>query len=266
MLGWHWGFWIPGLFGFATAVMVYWLVQDRPRTLGLPTVAEWRNDHYAGSSPQSQDRSVFATQMSILKIPVIWVLALSSATIYVTRYAINSWGVLYLQEARGYSLPMAGTLLMISTVAGIVGTARNCSRIASSNPSTADPAGLRRYFGGASEAIAARTVFLEIPNVLAIVLIGNRSARRSRRISAQSSTANNSLRSSRLETSRESGQRGSRFGRRSGVSFQPSLTTGPRVVPPPTSPSPPCEREDPWRYQSEASSMAGPEINATVRV
>jgi OPA family sugar phosphate sensor protein UhpC-like MFS transporter len=64
---------------------------------------------------------VFATQLSILKIPAIWVLALSSATLYVTRYAINSWGVLYLQEARGYSLPMAGTLLMISTIAGMAG-------------------------------------------------------------------------------------------------------------------------------------------------
>jgi OPA family sugar phosphate sensor protein UhpC-like MFS transporter len=39
----------------------------------------------------------------------------------VTRYAINSWGILYLQEARGYSLTMAGTLLMISTLAGIAG-------------------------------------------------------------------------------------------------------------------------------------------------
>ena len=29
---------------------------------------------------------------------------MSSALIYVTRYAINSWGMLYLQEARGYSL------------------------------------------------------------------------------------------------------------------------------------------------------------------
>jgi MFS transporter, OPA family, sugar phosphate sensor protein UhpC len=48
-------------------------------------------------------------------------LALSSALIYVTRYAVNSWGVLYLQEARGYSLAAAGSLLMISTLAGIVG-------------------------------------------------------------------------------------------------------------------------------------------------
>src|SRR3546814_17393249 len=45
----------------------------------------------------------------------------ASATTYVTRYAINSWGILYLQEARGFSLPAAGTLLMTSTLAGIAG-------------------------------------------------------------------------------------------------------------------------------------------------
>ncbi len=118
-LGWRFGFWIPGLIGIAIAAFVYRFVQDRPGTLGLPTVADWRNDHYAQSSPQSS--STFTTQLSILKIPAIWVLALSSATIYVTRYAINSWGILYLQEARSYSLPLAGTLLMISTLAGMFG-------------------------------------------------------------------------------------------------------------------------------------------------
>jgi hypothetical protein len=63
------------------------------------------------------------------------------------------------------------------TVAGIVGTIVSWTRIASSNASTADPAGLRSYFGGPSAASAARTVFREIPNVLAINLIGNPSAR-----------------------------------------------------------------------------------------
>jgi hypothetical protein len=76
---------------------------------------------------------------------------------------------------------------------GIVGTADNCARIASSKASTADPAGPRSYFGGPSAANAARTVLREIPNVRAINLIGNPSARCNRRISAQSSTDNNSL-------------------------------------------------------------------------
>lgn len=119
VLGWQWGFWMAGIAGIAAAAAVYWMVQDRPQTLGLPAVADWRNDRY--SQATSRDENVFLTQLSILKIPAIWVLALSSALIYITRYAINSWGVLYLQEARNYSLPMAGTLLMVSTIAGMIG-------------------------------------------------------------------------------------------------------------------------------------------------
>ena len=120
LLGWHWGFWGPGLIGIITAVGVYALMQDRPQTLGLPPVNDWKKDHYAEAAAESP-RSTLSLQLSILKLPAIWILALASATTYVTRYAINSWGILYLQEARGYSLTMAGTLLMISTIAGVVG-------------------------------------------------------------------------------------------------------------------------------------------------
>ena len=48
-------------------------------------------------------------------------IALSSAFIYVARYAINSWGVLYLQEVHGFSLVEAGSFLMANTFAGILG-------------------------------------------------------------------------------------------------------------------------------------------------
>ena len=120
--GWRAGFWVPGLMCILVAAALYFLMQDRPRTMGLPTVADWKNDHWSGS-PADVDgqESTWAKQRSILKIPAIWVLALSSASIYVTRYAINSWGVLYLQEAKGYSLMQAGGVISVNTLAGIIG-------------------------------------------------------------------------------------------------------------------------------------------------
>jgi OPA family sugar phosphate sensor protein UhpC-like MFS transporter len=120
VLGWRWGFWGPGLIGIATAVFCYLLIQDRPRTMGLPTVNDWKQDLYC-EAPRPAAMTVLGLQLSILKLPSIWVLCLASALTYITRYAINSWGILYLQEERGFSLPVAGTLLMISTLAGIVG-------------------------------------------------------------------------------------------------------------------------------------------------
>ena len=120
VLGWRWGYWGPGLIGVVTAIGCFVLLRDRPQTLGLPEVNDWKGERYS-DSPKAGIKSVLALQLSILKIPAIWVLCLASATTYVTRYAINSWGILYLQEARGFTLPQAGTLLMISTVAGIAG-------------------------------------------------------------------------------------------------------------------------------------------------
>jgi OPA family sugar phosphate sensor protein UhpC-like MFS transporter len=119
--GWRWGFFVPAMIGFFAAAMMWLLVRDRPRTLGLPTVADWRNDHLP-ESEASKAKSTLALQLSILRIPAIWVLAVSSAANYVTRYAINSWGPLYLQEARGMDEIASGTMLMISTLAGIAGS------------------------------------------------------------------------------------------------------------------------------------------------
>jgi OPA family sugar phosphate sensor protein UhpC-like MFS transporter len=120
--GWRFGYFVPAVICVAAALGIYLWVREPPRTLGLPPVADWKNDRWEGSAAASAgDSKVLATQLSILKIPAVWVLAVASAMTYVTRYAINSWGVLYLQEARGYSLPAAGGMLFASTVAGIGG-------------------------------------------------------------------------------------------------------------------------------------------------
>jgi OPA family sugar phosphate sensor protein UhpC-like MFS transporter len=115
--GWQAGFWGPGLLCIFTAIGIYLLMQDRPHTVGLPSISDWKNDH----GEEKKEQKTWQAQISILKRPTIWILGLSSATMYVTRYAINSWGVLYLQEAKGYSLIEAGGLLGLNTFAGIIG-------------------------------------------------------------------------------------------------------------------------------------------------
>lgn len=119
--GWRFGFWSPGVFCVLVAAVIYLLMQDRPRTMGLPDVNEWHGDRWGPPAAQESRSSLWKTQLSILVLPSIWILGLASATNYVVRYAINSWGILYLQEGRGYSLVEAGTLLMVNTIAGLVG-------------------------------------------------------------------------------------------------------------------------------------------------
>lgn len=113
---WNAAFIGPGITCLLVAVGVYLGLRDRPATLGLPPVNEW-----VGQEPEPEPESTGSAQLAVLKMPAIWVIGLSSALMYVTRYAINNWGILYLQEVHKFTLIQAGTLVGINTVAGAVG-------------------------------------------------------------------------------------------------------------------------------------------------
>lgn len=52
----------------------------------------------------------------------MWVLGLASATLYMARYGINEWFVLWLQEAKSYELVQAAAITSASPTVGIAGT------------------------------------------------------------------------------------------------------------------------------------------------
>ena len=58
----------------------------------------------------------------VLKTPAVWILAAASAFMYIARYAINGWGVLFLQEQKGFSLTEATSIISINALLGIFGT------------------------------------------------------------------------------------------------------------------------------------------------
>ncbi len=116
--GWRYGFITPGILCIAVAIWVYAFLKDAPPTIGLPDVHDW-----LGEETQLDPRkTTWQTQKVVFGIRAMWVIAISSGLMYITRYAINSWGVLYLQETRGFTLVEAGFFLAINTVAGIVGS------------------------------------------------------------------------------------------------------------------------------------------------
>lgn len=108
-------------------------------------------------------------------MPAIWILALSSAFMYISRYAVNSWGVFYLEAQKGYSTLDASFIISINSVCGIVGTV--FSGLISD-----------KLFGGRRNApalifglmnVAALCLFLLVPgthigvDILAMILFGS---------------------------------------------------------------------------------------------
>jgi OPA family sugar phosphate sensor protein UhpC-like MFS transporter len=117
---WKAGFIGPGITLIIVAFIAYYFLQDHPKTLGLPSISNWRNEPVNKSYTNSFS-DIIKSQFQIIKIRSIWIIGLSSATMYITRYAINSWGILYLQEAKGFTLIEAGSLIGLNTFAGIIG-------------------------------------------------------------------------------------------------------------------------------------------------
>lgn len=66
--------------------------------------------------------STWQTQRAVLTQTVVWEIALASALMYVARYAINSWGIFYLEKAKGLSTVHASLAVSVGSIAGIAGT------------------------------------------------------------------------------------------------------------------------------------------------
>jgi len=118
--GWQMGFFAPGVLGISAAIFLYLFMYDRPQAYGLPPVAVYAGEQ-SHAEYTARDKPVFKAQFAVITRPAVWILGLSSAACYVARYAIESWGVVFLTESKGYSLTKASTIISISQFAGIAG-------------------------------------------------------------------------------------------------------------------------------------------------
>ena len=117
-LGWQAGFLVSAIAGFVGAAVILIFVSDTPESKGLPSIYE-----LSGEKMLHEDTvATKELQKRVLKHPGIWIIALSSAFIYITKYAIAGWGVLFLQKAREFSLEEATQIIAFSAAFGIVGT------------------------------------------------------------------------------------------------------------------------------------------------
>ncbi|MEM7433132.1 MAG: MFS transporter [Pseudomonadota bacterium] len=112
--GWMWGFRASGIVCLLASFYMLMHVHERPAAYGLP-------------SPRTQQgetgfKALRQMQLEVIKTPAVWIVALASASFYITRYAVNSWGIYFLQDARGYSTIEASSIVSVNAIAGIFGT------------------------------------------------------------------------------------------------------------------------------------------------
>lgn len=118
LAGWQCGFIAAALAGFIGSVVILVFVSDTPESRGLPSVQE-----LSGEKPQKEDSiPTKVLHKAVLKNPGVWVIALSSAFVYITQYGISNWGIFFLQKAKDFSLTESTYVIGISEGIGVVGT------------------------------------------------------------------------------------------------------------------------------------------------
>ena len=121
VFGWKWGFFGAACAGILGVLLILFWLHDTPESKGLPSIEELSGEKVPEKTKNdaAETRKI---QKAVIKNPGVWILAGASAFMYMSRYAINEWGTIFLQEAYDYDLTAAAAIIGINPIFGIIGT------------------------------------------------------------------------------------------------------------------------------------------------
>ena len=115
--GWQWGFLAAAVAGVIGLVVSLVFISDTPESEGLPSVQE-----LSGEPVREMDKKpTRELQKWVFRHPGIWVIAISTAFLYITQHAVSDWGVLFLQKQKAFSLSRAAQIIGYAEAFGITG-------------------------------------------------------------------------------------------------------------------------------------------------
>ncbi len=116
-VGWQWGFLAAAVAGVIGVVVSLVFISDTPESEGLPSVQE-----LSGEPVREMDKKpTRELQKWVFRHPGIWVIAISTAFLYITQHAVSDWGVLFLQKQKAFSLSSAAQIIGYAEAFGITG-------------------------------------------------------------------------------------------------------------------------------------------------
>lgn len=115
--GWQWGFLAAAVAGFIGLAVSLVFISDTPESEGLPSVQELSGEEVKPLDKQPTRE----LQKWVFRHPGIWVIAISTAFLYITQHAVSDWGVLFLQKQKAFSLERATQVIGLAEVFGVAG-------------------------------------------------------------------------------------------------------------------------------------------------
>ncbi|MEN8254958.1 MAG: MFS transporter, partial [Verrucomicrobiota bacterium] len=121
--GWRSCFFVPAAIAVLISLFVLNRLRDRPQSLGLPPVEEYRNEE-ADLSDTEHGKGASYWEVAakyIFKNPWIWIVSLGNFFVYTVRYSVMDWGTTFLTETRGIDLTEAAGIVGGYELAGLAG-------------------------------------------------------------------------------------------------------------------------------------------------
>ena len=115
--GWQWGFLAAAVAGVMGLLISVIFIADTPESQGLPSVQELSGEEVR----KIDEQPTKVLQKWVFRHPGIWVIAISTAFLYITQHAVSDWGVLFLQKQKGFSLEKATQVIGLAEIFGVAG-------------------------------------------------------------------------------------------------------------------------------------------------
>ena len=122
---WHAKFYFPGMVAIVVAVIIFFLLRDRPSSVGLPAIEVWKKDYPKNFDKQKENINISAKEIltkHILPNKLLWSIALANAFVYLVRYGIQDWAPTYLIEVKGFTEEASSWAYSWYDIAAIPGT------------------------------------------------------------------------------------------------------------------------------------------------
>lgn len=123
----HFGFYgiflIPAVICILVALGLFWGLRDKPTTLGLPDVEEYKGEpkRQADIDTEADMSYVEIFKKYIIFNKTIWFLALAYVFVYIIRYGTEDWLIKFFVEQKGDTIDLATQKLSFLAFFGILG-------------------------------------------------------------------------------------------------------------------------------------------------
>ena len=121
IVGWEAVFYVPGIIGCLTSFFLLISLRDRPISLGLPQIEDFKNDKAVVNLNDTGLTQWAILKKFIFKNKYIWILSIANMFIYVIRFGTLDWATIFLYDIKGIDQVSVALFWTFMPLAGIPG-------------------------------------------------------------------------------------------------------------------------------------------------